>query len=132
MNEQLQSVLTALATDLITKIQNGIDAGAIFVSEKAPLLISEIIKIRILTHMMGVVIFSLLTVATIVLLVFLSKGAKKSIEKYDDSDAYVVGLVFSCIGLVCFIGGIIGNIYGLMYIKLAPQLFIISELKKLL
>jgi hypothetical protein len=132
MNEQMTTLLTSLATDLITKVQNGIDTGTAFVSEQAPILIIEITKIGILNHAIGIIVFSLLFLVMCFCVLLSIHFLKKELSTtYPCTDGCILSIIFSSIGLVCFLSGIIGNIYGILYIQMAPRLFIIQQLKSL-
>lgn len=126
MNEELKQALQVFATDMIQKIQTGVDQGTAFVSSQAPLIMQEIIIRGIIFSAVGIAVGIVLAVITC-----LAVRGMVRLAKDEDSDWYALVAAAVLFGgggafaLICY------NTVSLFSRIFAPRLYILEQLKAL-
>ena len=115
LEEQLSLVLK--------KALNVAEKSGEFVIEQAPLLLQEFYRWHIASHIMGSLFFLL----TLIPFIYFYK--KTDWEEYDISFEGFMAIVFGCITVITLIVSII-NIYQLVFIIVAPKLYLIEYFLK--
>jgi hypothetical protein len=126
MNEELKQALQVFATDMIQKIQSGVDQGTTFVSAQAPLIMQEIVLRGIICAAVGMVGGIALLIVSIILV-------RKMIHlaKTDDAEWWMI----VCIAIPLLCGGsfalFIYNLLNLFIRIFAPRIYLLEQLKAL-
>lgn len=126
MSEELKQAFQVFATDMIQKIQTGVDQGTSFVSSQAPLIMQEIVLRGIILSAVGIVAGVFLAVIT-----GLAVRGMVRLAKEEDSDWYALVAAAVLFGgggafaLICY------NTVSLFCRIFAPRLYILEQLKAL-
>lgn len=127
MSEELKQAFQVFATDMIQKIQTGVDQGTSFVSSQAPLIMQEIV-------LRGIILSAVWLAVGAVALFFsawLTQACIKMAEQDGDSDWYMCaalsGLLLGGGSLAVFLVNLV-NLFSCIF---APRLYILEQLKAL-
>jgi hypothetical protein len=107
---------------ILEKALNVAEKSGDFVIEQAPLLLQEFYQWHTASHIMGACLF----IVPLILFIYFYKTAEWD---YNDSFKEVMSILFGVVSLVTIIVSIV-NIYFLVFISVAPKLYLIEYFVK--
>jgi len=112
---------------LLEYVRQGVD----FTKEQAPLIVQETLRWGVADAQMGIALFTLLSLVCLISVICAFRS--KQVDRYNDwHPARAIALFLSVVGLTFFVPAIVINIWTLVQIHVAPRVYLLEHLPKLL
>ena len=118
-----------VSTEALRQLVEWMKQTGEFVKEQSPLLAQEIINVGYLSYGFTLLVMTVLFVA----FVYTTRYCWSKSDLHDeDTVGWQIGFALSLMGIAGFLAGVCFNIYGLISLFIAPRLYILEQVAKII